>query len=279
MIDDEMVFFYYINSIFPSRDFDNTIFLPVYSYCQYILYLLITIGREERMVKMRKYLLLLFTALILVVMSACGDDDETSSEADEDAEETEQVDEEEADDEEADDEEADDEEDLDEEEDTEESDDEEAVDESEGGGLFGEAEDEEEIEFGDGENEITLVSDQDGILMEITYKADGDMVTEQLAHNEMSYEALGVSSKEEAKELDLLKETEETYNEIDDVEYELDFRDDEVIEDIEIDFIEADMEAVSNLIGSEFEGDVEQGVSLSQSVDMLIDSGFTVKEE
>ena len=221
---------------------------------------------------MKKYLLLLFTALILVVMSACGDE-EASNDSEEEAEETEQADEEESDDEEA-----DDEEEIDEEEDMEESDDEEAVDETEDGGLFGEAEDQEEIEFGDGENEITLESDQDGILMEITYKADGDMVTDQLAHNEMSYEALGVESKEEAKELDLLKETEETYNEIDDVEYELDFRDDEVIEDIEIDFTKADMEAVSNLIGSEFEGDVEQGVSLSQSVDMLIASGFTVKE-
>lgn len=222
---------------------------------------------------MKKYLLLLFTALILVVMSACGGDDETSKDSDEDTEETDQADEEEADDEKADDDEADEEEDM------EESDDEEAAGETEGGGLFGEAEDQEEIEFGDGENEITLESDQDGILMEITYKADGDMVTEQLAHNEMSYEALGVESKEEAKELDLLKETEETYNEIDDVEYELDFRDDEVIEDIEIDFTKADMEAVANLIGSEFEGDVEQGVSLSGSVDMLIASGFTVKEE
>src|SRR5699024_133662 len=221
---------------------------------------------------MKKYLLLLFTALILVVMSACGDE-EASNDSEEEAEETEQADEEESDDEEA-----DDEEEIDEEEDMEESDDEEAVDETEDGGLFGEAEDQEEIEFGDGENEITLESDQDGILMEITYKADGDMVTDQLAHNEMTYEALGVESKEEAKELDLLKETEETYNEIDDVEYELDFRDDEVIEDIEIDFTKADMEAVSNLIGSEFEGDVEQGVSLSQSVDMLIASGFTVKE-
>lgn len=212
---------------------------------------------------MKKYLLLLFTALILVVMSACGGDDETSKDSDEDTEETDQVDEEEE---------------IDEEEDMEESDDEEAVGETEDGGMFGESKEQEEIEFGDGENEITLESDQDGILMEITYKADGDMVTEQLAHNEMSYEALGVESKEEAKELDLLKETEETYNEIDDVEYELDFRDDEVIEDIEIDFTKADMEAVANLIGSDFEGDVEQGVSLSKSVDMLIASGFTVKE-
>src|SRR5699024_12583402 len=142
--------------------------------------------------------------------------------------------------------------------------------ETEDGGLFGESEEQEEIEFGDGENEITLESDQDGIVMEITYKADGDMVTEQLAHNEMSYEALGVESKEEAKELDLLKATEETYNEIDDVEYELDCRDDEVIADIEIDFTKADMEAVANLIGSVLVGDVEKGVSLSGQVDMLV---------
>src|SRR5699024_311542 len=204
---------------------------------------------------------------------ACGGDDETSKDTEEDTEETDQVDEEEAEEEEA-----DEEEEVDGAEGREGSADEGAVDEREDDGLFGESEEQEEIEFGDGENEITLESDQDGILMEITYKADGDMVTEQLAHNEMSYEALGVESKEEAKELDLLKETEETYNEIDDVEYELDFRDDEVIEDIEIDFTKADMEAVANLIGSEFEGDVEQGVSLSGSVDMLIASGFTVKE-
>src|SRR5699024_10783771 len=113
--------------------------------------------------------------------------------SDEDTEETEQVDEEEADDEEA-----DEEEEIDEEEEMEEPDDEEAVDETEDSGLFGESEEQEEIEFGDGENELTLESDQDGILMEITYKADGDMVTKQLAHNEMSYEALGVESKEEA---------------------------------------------------------------------------------
>ena len=126
------------------------------------------------------------------------------------------------------------------------------------------------------EKTVTLQSEQNGVIMKLTYKADGDKVIEQTADNVVPYESLGVTTPEEAE--GIFSELVAGYEGVKGITHNLDYQDDKIIETLTINYETADLNKVSQLTGSSFEGDLSEGVSLQKSIDMLQEEGFEIVE-
>ncbi|MEF3331383.1 YehR family lipoprotein [Oceanobacillus oncorhynchi] len=127
------------------------------------------------------------------------------------------------------------------------------------------------------EETVTLQSEQNGVIMKITYVAEGDEVIEQSTESEIPYSSLMVTTKEEAQAIldPIVAEIQGTEG----LEHNIDYQDDKAIETMTIDYTTADLSEISALPGSTFEG--EEGadtVSLEQSVEMMEGQGFEVVE-
>ncbi|HLQ97799.1 MAG TPA: YehR family protein [Candidatus Dormibacteraeota bacterium] len=127
-----------------------------------------------------------------------------------------------------------------------------------------------------GENIVVLQLEQNGVNMKLTYKAEGDKVIEQTSDNVIPYEAIGATNAEEAEET--LAELVESYQSIEGITHNIEYQDDQAIESVTTNYEEIDMEAASELDGAVFEGDISQGISLQQSVNMLVQQGFEIVE-
>lgn len=127
-----------------------------------------------------------------------------------------------------------------------------------------------------GENIVSLEVVENGVTIGITYVADGDKVIEQTANNRLPYESIGVSNAEQAEEA--LAEIVASFQGIEGVTHSMDYQDDHVTESLTIDYETANLEEVSELSGSTFEGDVSEGISLTRSVEMLLQQGFVIVE-
>ncbi|GGP08085.1 YehR family protein [Oceanobacillus neutriphilus] len=221
---------------------------------------------------MKKWLMLCMALLLSVTLVACGSDDSDDDKDTKDNESTEDTAEETTDNDEDSEENAEAEEGAaaDEESDT---DAEENADS--GNDAATEAQD---FDFDpNGENTVTLQSEEAGVIVQLTYKADGDMVYEQTANNEMPYSVLGVSTPEEAEEA--MADYAADFEGIEGVTHNFEYLDDKVVETLTVNYDEADVNEVSQLTGSEFEGDLSGGVSLQQSVQMLQAQGYEIVEE
>lgn len=128
-----------------------------------------------------------------------------------------------------------------------------------------------------GENTVTLQLEKNGVIVKLTYQADGDMVYEQTANNEMPYSVLGVSTPEEAEEA--MASYAADFQDVEGVTHNFEYLDDKAVETLTVKYDEADVNEVSQLTGSEFEGDLSGGVSLQQSVQMLQSQGYEIVEE
>ena len=126
------------------------------------------------------------------------------------------------------------------------------------------------------ENIVTLQLEQAGVNLKLTYKADGDKLTEQTVENVMPYDSLGITSVEEAEEL--LSDVEASYQGIEGITHHIDYQEDKAIESITMNLEMIDTDEVSELTGVILEGDTSQGISLKKSVDMLLEQGFTIVE-
>lgn len=123
----------------------------------------------------------------------------------------------------------------------------------------------------------TLVLDKDGAKIELTYYYDGDIVKKQEAISDISYKALGVSTKEEAEEK--LKSDAEKYDNVRGIEHSIEYNDDGVVEKTKIDFTNLDYEKAKDLQGMFLTGDPSKNaVSLSKSEEMLKQAGFVEKK-
>lgn len=123
---------------------------------------------------------------------------------------------------------------------------------------------------------VAYERNESGAVIRLTYYAKGDKVYKQTARNVIPYEALGVNSKEEAKEL--LEEIMDSTREIKGYEDVFEYQDDAVIETVSIDYNVVNLDEVKDLIGAYFEGDVENGISLSKSAKWLEEAGFSKVE-
>lgn len=123
---------------------------------------------------------------------------------------------------------------------------------------------------------VTLQAEEQGIILKLTYKAEGDKVIEQTADNVMPYESLGLTTAEEAKEIfgDAVAE----YEGVKGVKHSMDYQEDKAVESLTINYAEADLEEVSHLVGTMFDGDTSEGISLKKSIEMLEEQGFEVVE-
>ena len=120
--------------------------------------------------------------------------------------------------------------------------------------------------------------DDSGMTMSVTYYAKADRVYKQTTRNTIPYKALGVSSKEEAKEMldDIIAESRDVKGYTDELEY----KDDMVIETVTVDYDVADIVEIKKLTGAYFDdGDTSKGVSLEKSIKLLEESGFTKVEK
>lgn len=216
---------------------------------------------------MKKWLMLCLALLISLALVACGSNDsDSNADNDEDATENseEETDNDSSADENADEEEADAEEEAATEEDS--ADAEASTDSA-------------AFDFDpNGENIVTLEMDQAGIVISLTYKAEGDIVYEQTTNSEISYEAIGVTTPEEAEEL--MGEAAAEFQGLDGITHNFEYQEDKLVETLAVNYDEASIEEVSQLPGSEFNGDASSFdvISLQQSVDMLLSQGYEIVE-
>lgn len=127
------------------------------------------------------------------------------------------------------------------------------------------------------EESKTFTMAQNGVSMELVFHYDGDKVTSQTANNVMPYEAIGATTKEEAQEL--LDPIAEQYQQVQGLDYSLEYSDSEATESLTINYDELDYDAAKQLPGVSFEGDTDNGISMERTEEMLLDQGYELKEE
>lgn len=127
------------------------------------------------------------------------------------------------------------------------------------------------------ETETVYSLSMNGVDITITYYAKGDIVTKQTTYSTIPYSAVGATTIEEAKLV--FDPMVQTYQGIEGVEESIEYKEDHAIETLVVDYSKADLEQVSKLSGSEFEGDTSGKVSLKKSIKLLEDSGFTKVED
>lgn len=121
----------------------------------------------------------------------------------------------------------------------------------------------------------TFTLDNGGINTKLKYTYENDKVISQITHTEMTYDTLGVSTKEEA-EAGLSSVTKE-YEDLEGVEHKIKFDDDKIIEDIKVNYEKLDFDKAKDIPGFEFSGDTSNGLSMKETEKMLEGMGFEVK--
>ena len=123
----------------------------------------------------------------------------------------------------------------------------------------------------------TFVMDKDNTKTEIeyTYNDKTDKVASQKMESELTYEYLEFADEEEAKAE--LEPSLDEFNSIKGVTYELDFKDDRVIETTTIDFNTLDVDDADKIPGFTFDGDPTDGISMEETTKSLKATGFSEK--
>lgn len=122
----------------------------------------------------------------------------------------------------------------------------------------------------------TFINDTPELYTEMIFTYEGDKVTHQKTINTMPYSSLGVTTKEEAKVI--LDPIALQYQGYEGLTETIDYQEDQLVEVIEIDYLVVDVEAVRDIPGMMFEGDVSKGIGLKRSEQMLLDQGFVEKK-
>lgn len=141
-----------------------------------------------------------------------------------------------------------------------------------------EDEDKEDNTSADGELEArTFVAEEMGMELTLVYYHQGDKVVKQTSETIIPYEAIGVESKEEAKEM--FEPQLEQMQGVDGLISEMDFGDDALTEFMEVNYEELDFDAARGLPGIMFDEEAEKsGVSMEKSAQMLLEQGYTEVE-
>lgn len=101
--------------------------------------------------------------------------------------------------------------------------------------------------------------------------AEGDKVIEQTSKTETTYEALGVSTAEEAEAEFMLD-----YDSTEGVKHQIDYLDDCLVESVTVNYDAVDIDEMSELAGSFVDGDASKGVSLKLTVEMMEEVGYKI---
>lgn len=125
---------------------------------------------------------------------------------------------------------------------------------------------------GASEKTTTYELKEDGLESTIDYTHKGDEVVKQSTKNTVTYDVYGFTSKDEA-ESSLLPYT-EVYEDLKGIEYNIEFNDDEFVEEITIDYTAVDFDQLEDIEGFEFEGDTGNGISLKETQKLIEAEGF-----
>jgi uncharacterized lipoprotein YehR (DUF1307 family) len=71
----------------------------------------------------------------------------------------------------------------------------------------------------------------------------------------------------------------EEYKDIEGIDYSIEYGEDEATESLTINYDNLDFDAAKELPGVSFEGDTSNGISMDRTEDMLLEQGYTLKEE
>src|SRR5690625_3225274 len=116
---------------------------------------------------------------------------------------------------------------------------------------------------------------EDGMVSTVTIKHKDDEITEQISEDVMSYEMLGVSSKEEAEMFFGLME--QGVDSCQGIDFDVKYKKNELIKTVKIDYKKANLEGMcglsSMLTGEDF-GDI---TSVKEMVQMLKEQGYKEK--
>ena len=129
----------------------------------------------------------------------------------------------------------------------------------------------------DGENNVTLQLDQEGMVSKIAYKAEGDRVIEQTADNIIPYDLLEIADKEEAEAM--FEEGVAQYQDVEGVSHSIDYQDDQIVETTKVDFETTDPDDFAELTGAMMEDGASDFISLQRSVQMLQEQGYEIITE
>ncbi|EHY61882.1 putative lipoprotein [Listeria monocytogenes FSL J1-208] len=128
------------------------------------------------------------------------------------------------------------------------------------------------VACGEKEETKTYELSQNGATTKMTYTYVKDKVTKQTTENEMTYAALGFKNKEEAEKA--LKEISDKFQGVEGVKQGLEYKDDKVIETLEIDYEKTNAKELIKLPGFAASGDIEGGISMKESSKMLESQGY-----
>lgn len=124
-----------------------------------------------------------------------------------------------------------------------------------------------------GEEETRVfTNDQGGITIKMVYYYKGDTVTKQTTENVIPYDAVGVETKEEAQAL--FDPEAEKMQGVDGITQEMTYTDTEAIETLEVNYENINFEEAQDLPGMELSGNFENGISMEQSANLLLEQGF-----
>ncbi len=129
----------------------------------------------------------------------------------------------------------------------------------------------------DGENNVTLQLDQEGMVSKIAYKAEGDRVIEQTADSIIPYDLLEIADKEEAEAM--FAEGVAQYQDVEGVSHSIDYQDDQIVETTKVDFETTDPDDFAELSGAMMEDGASDFISLQRSVQMLQEQGYEIITE
>src|SRR5690625_4659149 len=123
------------------------------------------------------------------------------------------------------------------------------------------------------EGERAFFYEEDGITSTFTYEHKGDEVTKYTSEVELEYALLGLDSKEEAEEFFEMMVDEDVLD-VDGVSQQIDYKDESLVETIVIDYTEADMKEIKEIPDLEFRSEIENGISMEGTAELLEEQGF-----
>ena len=119
--------------------------------------------------------------------------------------------------------------------------------------------------------------EENGAVIVITYKYQGDIVNEQTTESKIPFSALGVTTKEEAEEL--LAPLAKEYKGVKAVTHKITYSDSEAVESLTVNYEEADFKELNTKLGTHLpESGKKAKVSLKKSEDDLKLKGYVEKK-
>ena len=125
-----------------------------------------------------------------------------------------------------------------------------------------------------GDTKTTVcTADMNGVSVTNSFESNGDEITRQTVQNEMDYTTTGYSEEEMAQ----IAESYRSAYDVKGVEYSYEFSGNMLIENITIDFTEADFNELMDAELITADGENVSYISLEQTLDSLESSGFDCK--